>query len=83
MNAALAAYDVLCESPVHLATQEGPGRGRPAHGAIDTRAVDGQPRSADGRRRHRRQHQSRSGRGARHAAADSATDGERPSPPEH
>jgi hypothetical protein len=34
-----------------------------------------------GRRRHRKQHQSRSGRGARHAAADSATDGERPSPP--
>jgi hypothetical protein len=33
------------------------------------------------RRRHRKQHQSRSGRGARHAAADSATDGKRPSPP--
>jgi hypothetical protein len=33
-----------------------------------------------GRRRHRKQHQSHSGRGARHAAADSATDGERPSP---
>jgi hypothetical protein len=34
-----------------------------------------------GRRRHRKQHQSHSGRGARHATADSATDGERPSPP--
>jgi hypothetical protein len=34
-----------------------------------------------GRRRHRKQHQSRSGRKARHVAADSATDGERPSPP--
>jgi hypothetical protein len=33
-----------------------------------------------GRRRHRRQRQSRPGRGARHAAADSTTDGERPSP---
>jgi hypothetical protein len=26
--------------------QGGPGRGRPAHGATDTRAADGQPRSA-------------------------------------
>jgi hypothetical protein len=34
-----------------------------------------------GRRWHRKQRQSRSGRGARHAAAASATDGERPSPP--
>jgi hypothetical protein len=34
-----------------------------------------------GRRWHRKQHQSRSGRGARHAAAASATDGECPSPP--
>jgi hypothetical protein len=34
-----------------------------------------------GRRRHRKQHQSRSGRGARHAASDSATDSECPSPP--
>jgi hypothetical protein len=34
-----------------------------------------------GRRRHWKQHQSRSGQGARHAAADSATDGECPSPP--
>jgi hypothetical protein len=33
------------------------------------------------RRRHQKQHQSRSGRGARHTAADSATDGEHPSPP--
>jgi hypothetical protein len=34
-----------------------------------------------GRRWHRKQRQSRSGRGARHAAAASATDGGRPSPP--
>jgi hypothetical protein len=34
-----------------------------------------------GRRWHRKQRQSGSGRGARHAAAASATDGERPSPP--
>jgi hypothetical protein len=33
-----------------------------------------------GRRRHRKQHQSRSGRGARHTVVDNATDGERPSP---
>jgi hypothetical protein len=45
-NTALAAYDVLCDPPVQPAAQEGPGRGRPAHGATDTRAADGQPRSA-------------------------------------
>jgi hypothetical protein len=32
------------------------------------------------RRRHRKQHQSHPGRGARHTAVDGATDGERPSP---
>jgi hypothetical protein len=45
-NTALAAYDVLCDPPVQPAAQEGPGRGRPVHGATDTRAADGQPRSA-------------------------------------
>jgi hypothetical protein len=33
------------------------------------------------RKQHRKQHQSRSGRGARHTTTDSATDGERPPPP--
>jgi hypothetical protein len=42
----LAAYDVLCDPPVQPTAQGGPGRGRPAQGATDTRAVDGQPRSA-------------------------------------
>jgi hypothetical protein len=46
MNTALAAYDVLCDPLVQPTAQEGPGRGRPAHGATDTRAADGQPRSA-------------------------------------
>jgi hypothetical protein len=32
-NAALAAYDVLCDPPVQLAAHGGPGRGRPACGA--------------------------------------------------
>jgi hypothetical protein len=45
-NTALTAYDVLCDPSVQPAVQEGPGRGRPAHGATDTHAVDGQPRSA-------------------------------------
>jgi hypothetical protein len=60
-NAALTAYDVLCDRHPHggwVATL------RPS-----------------GRRRHRKQRQSRLGRGARHAAADSTTGGERPSPP--
>jgi hypothetical protein len=45
-NAALAAYDVLCDPPVHPEAQGGPGRGQPAHDATNTRAADGQPRSA-------------------------------------
>jgi hypothetical protein len=32
--------------PVQPTAQGGPGRGRPTHGATDTRAADGQPRSA-------------------------------------
>jgi hypothetical protein len=43
---ALAVYDVLCDPPVQPTAQGGPGRGRPAQGATDTRAADGQPRSA-------------------------------------
>jgi hypothetical protein len=45
-STALAAYDVLCDPPVQPTAQGGPRRGRPAHGATDTRAADGQPRSA-------------------------------------
>jgi hypothetical protein len=44
-NTALAAYDVLCDLPVQPAAREGLGPGRPAHGAADTHAADGQPRS--------------------------------------
>jgi hypothetical protein len=45
-STALAAYDVLCDPPVQPTAQGGPGRGRPVHGATDTHAADGQPRSA-------------------------------------
>jgi hypothetical protein len=45
-STALAAYDMLCDPPVQPTAQGGPGRGRPVHGATDTRAADGQPRSA-------------------------------------
>jgi hypothetical protein len=45
-NIALAAYDMLCDPPVHPEAQGEPGPGRPTHGATDTRAADGQPRSA-------------------------------------
>jgi hypothetical protein len=44
-STALAAYDVLCDPPVQSTAQGGPGRGRPAQGATDTRAADGQSRS--------------------------------------
>jgi hypothetical protein len=40
-NTTLAAYDMLCAPPVQPAAQEGPGRGRPARGATDTRAAEG------------------------------------------
>jgi hypothetical protein len=42
----LAAYDVLFDPPVQPMAQGGPRRGRPARGATDTRAADGQARSA-------------------------------------
>jgi hypothetical protein len=45
-STALAAYDVLCDLLVQPTAQGGPGRGRPAHGATDTRAVNGQLRFA-------------------------------------
>jgi hypothetical protein len=46
MSTALATYDVLCDPPVQPTAQRGPGCGRLAHGATDTRAADGQPRPA-------------------------------------
>jgi hypothetical protein len=45
-STALAAYDVLCDPPVQPTAQGGPERDRPTQGATDTRAADGQPRSA-------------------------------------
>jgi hypothetical protein len=45
-NAALTAYDMLCDPPVQPAAQGGPGRCWPVCGATDTRAADEQPRSA-------------------------------------
>jgi hypothetical protein len=45
-STALAACDVLCDPMVQPAAQERPRRSRPAHGATDTRAADGQPRFA-------------------------------------
>jgi hypothetical protein len=45
-SSVLAAYDVLCDPPVQPTAQGGPRRGWTAHGATDTRAADGQPRSA-------------------------------------
>jgi hypothetical protein len=45
-STALATYAMLCDPPVQPAAQGGPRRGRPACGATDTCAADGQPRSA-------------------------------------
>jgi hypothetical protein len=45
-NAALAAYDEICDPPVQPTARERPRRGRPTHGATDTCAADGQPRFA-------------------------------------
>jgi hypothetical protein len=81
-SAALAAYDVLPPPPGAAG-----GAGRtwtwPARARRDRRPCGGRAATLhpSGRRRHRKQHQSRPGRGARHAAAASTTDGERPSPP--
>jgi hypothetical protein len=44
-STALAAYDMLCDPPVQPMAQGRPERGWPAHGATDTRAANGQPRS--------------------------------------
>jgi hypothetical protein len=45
-STALAAYDVLYNPPVQPVAQGGPGHGWLACGTTDTRATDGQPRSA-------------------------------------
>jgi hypothetical protein len=76
------AYDVLYGLPVRLVPQEKPWmwptRARRDHRPCGGRAATLCP---SGKRRRRRRHQSCPGRGARHATADSATDGKRPSPP--
>jgi hypothetical protein len=75
-------YDVLYDLPVRLVPQEKPWMW-PTRARCDRRPCGGWAATLrpSGRRRRRRRHQSYPGRGARHAAADSATDGERPSPP--
>jgi hypothetical protein len=94
--AALAAYDVLYDPPVWPAVREKPWMW-PTCARRDRRPCGGRtatPRPS-GRRQRRRRHQSHPGRGAKHAAADGASDGrprvaevrllrkagERPSPP--
>jgi hypothetical protein len=76
------AYDVLYDLPVRLVPQEKPWMW-PTRARRDRRPCDGRAATLrpSGRRLRRRWHQSRPGQGARHAAADSATDGEHPSPP--
>jgi hypothetical protein len=76
------AYDVLYDLPVWLVPREKPWMW-PTRARRDRRSCGGRAATLcpSGRRQRRRRHQSRPGRGANHAAADSATDGERPSPP--
>jgi hypothetical protein len=94
--AAPAAHDVLYDPPVRPAAREKPWVW-PTHARRDRRPCGGRTAtpSPSSRRQHRRRHQSNPGRGARHAAADDASDGrprvpgvrllrkagERPSPP--
>jgi hypothetical protein len=94
--AAPAAYDVLYDLPVRPVAQEKPWMW-PTRARRDRRPCGGRAATLhpSGRRQRRRRHQSHPGRGARHAAADGATDGrprvprvrllrkasERPSPP--
>jgi hypothetical protein len=76
------AYDVLYDLPVRLVPQEKPWvwptRARRDHRPCGGWAATLHP---SGRRRRRWRHQSCPDRGAKHAAADSATDDERPPPP--
>jgi hypothetical protein len=75
-------YDVLYDLPVRLVPQEKPWVW-PTRARRDRRPYGGRAATLrpSNRRRRRRWHRSRPGREARHAVADSATDGERPSPP--
>jgi hypothetical protein len=81
--AAPMAYDVLYNLPVQLEEREKSWmwstRAQRHHRPCGGRAAMFRP---SGRVQHRRRCQSHPGREARHAAADSATDGERPSPPD-
>jgi hypothetical protein len=95
-DAAPAAYDVLYDPPVRPTAREKSWmcstRARRDHRPCGGRTATPHP---SGRRQRQRRHQSRPGRGARHAAADGASDGwprvpgvrllrkagERPSPP--
>jgi hypothetical protein len=76
------AYDVLYDLLVRLVPQEKPWMW-PTRTRRDRRSCGGRAATLhpSGRRRRRRRHQSCPDRGARQAAADSAIDGERPSPP--
>jgi hypothetical protein len=74
--AAPAAYDVLYDLPVRPMAREKPWmwptRARRHHRPCGGWAATLRP---SGRRKRRRRHQSHPGRGARHVAADGATDG--------
>jgi hypothetical protein len=72
------AYDVLYDLPVRLVPQKKPWMW-PTRARRDRRPCGG--RAATLRPSGRRRHQSCPDQGARHAAANSATDGEHPSPP--
>jgi hypothetical protein len=75
-TAAPAAYDVLYDLPVRPVAREKPWM-RPTRARRDRRPCGGRAATLhpSGRRQCRRRHQSHPGRGARHAAADGATDG--------
>jgi hypothetical protein len=81
--AAPATYDVLYSLPVQPEAREKPWmwptRARRDHRPCGGRAATVCP---SGRMQRRRRCQSHPGREARHAAADSAIDGEHPSPPD-
>jgi hypothetical protein len=94
--AAPVAYDVLYDLPVRPVARGKPWMW-PTRARRDRRPCGGRAATLrpSGRRQHQRRHQSHPGRGAKHEAADSATDGqphvpgvrllrktgERPSPP--
>jgi hypothetical protein len=83
VTAAPTAYDALYSLPVQPEEREKPWmwltRAQRHHRLCGGRAATLRP---SGRMQRRRRYQCHLGREARHAAADSATDGERPSPPD-